>query len=444
MQQLLLLLCLTGGALAKLHTGTFSKDHVLQSKGVNGIVHATSKALSSDNAKKSASISLTVADDKDDDPYETDETGCPMAFERRCQCGRAIYQKQGEKYVVNCTNSRFTDTDALVALPEDTEVLIYTGNFVERLPPNLFGTDFNFEKFETIEMQNNGIQDIDGQAFHRVSNVKTLILNHNNLSIVDRQHHPRVFSNFINLESLHLTNAFTEAVDSRWYMTSLEIIFQVSMLTKLKKLHLEQNEIWTLRDPKTFCHLPALEHLYLSNNRLTDFKLSLTCLERLTHLGLEYNMIRRLDGNATAQFDALAARDDRFSVQLTGNPFICDCHIQPLHHWLMTTQTRALGHEEYRCYSGNPLSNAGTPIMQLSKMECDTPPARASAASVILGMLTLVACVVLVGVIFVQRRRLARGAKSLQPQLQTVIQNAKRARQYTNIEREEDAPEVAV
>ena len=59
-------------------------------------------------------------------------------------------------------------------------------------------------------------------------------------------------------------------------------------------------------------------------------------------------------------------------------------------------------------------------------------------------MLTLAACVVLVLVIFVQRRSLARGAKNLQPQLQTAIQNVKRSRQYTNIEREEEAPEVAV
>ena len=53
-----------------------------------------------------------------------------------------------------------------------------------------------------------------------------------------------MFSNFYNLEALHLTNAFTEAVDSKWYLGDLKEIFLNSNMTKLKKLHLEQNEIW--------------------------------------------------------------------------------------------------------------------------------------------------------------------------------------------------------
>ncbi|KAF0309613.1 Trophoblast glycoprotein [Amphibalanus amphitrite] len=442
MARWLLLLSLALGSLAEPRTGTFSKDHVLPSKGVNSIVHDSSKVLTSETtAAPTSGLGGTL---DDDDLYGTDHTGCPKAFQGRCVCAMAMYANQGEKFVVNCTNTRFTDPFALSALPDNTEVLIFTGNFLERLPPNLFGTEFNFDDLETIDMQNNGITDIDGQAFHRVSSVKTLILNHNNLSIVDKQRHPRVFSNFVNLEALHLTNSFTEKVDARWYMASLEVIFQGSKLTKLKKLHLEQNEIWVLRDPCVFAHLPSLEQLYLSNNRLTDVNLSAKCLPKLKHLGLEYNMLRRLDANTTAMLDELAARDDMFTVRLTGNPFICDCNIQPLYHWLMTTQTRALEHEKYRCYAGRPLTNAGRPIMQLREMECQQAPARASAASVILGMLTLAACVVLVGVIFVQRRRLARGAKNLQPQLQTAIENVKRSRQYTNIEREEEAPEVAV
>jgi hypothetical protein len=48
----------------------------------------------------------------------------------------------------------------------------------------------------------------------------------------------RVFSNFENLEELHLTNAFTEQIDSKWYLSSLKDIFVSSNLTKLKKLHL--------------------------------------------------------------------------------------------------------------------------------------------------------------------------------------------------------------
>ena len=54
------------------------------------------------------------------------------------------------------------------------------------------------------------------------------------------QHHPRIFSNFFNLEQLHLTNAFTETIDSQWYLRDLKSTFSMSNLTKIKKLHLEQ------------------------------------------------------------------------------------------------------------------------------------------------------------------------------------------------------------
>ena len=54
----------------------------------------------------------------------------------------------------------------------------------------------------------------------------------------------KVFSNFFNLEQLHMTNAFTETIDSQWYLRDLKDVFATSNLTKLKKLHLEQNEIW--------------------------------------------------------------------------------------------------------------------------------------------------------------------------------------------------------
>lgn len=53
-----------------------------------------------------------------------------------------------------------------------------------------------------------------------------------------------MLSNFENLEELHLTNAFSETVDSRWYLSDLKEIMRASNMTKLRNLHLEQNEIW--------------------------------------------------------------------------------------------------------------------------------------------------------------------------------------------------------
>lgn len=120
-------------------------------------------------------------------------------------------------------------------------------------------------------MSNNGITDIKGKAFHHVLSVTRLVLNHNNISISEEYdknyHHPRVFSNFLNLQELHLTNAFADNTDAA-LADDLHDIFVNSNLTKLYKLHLEQNEIKSFKDDKVFCDLPNLHDLYLGETFL--------------------------------------------------------------------------------------------------------------------------------------------------------------------------------
>lgn len=57
-------------------------------------------------------------------------------------------------------------------------------------------------------MSNNRIREIRGKAYHHVQRVERLILDFNKLSLDPERNHPRVFSNFVSLLELHLTNAF--------------------------------------------------------------------------------------------------------------------------------------------------------------------------------------------------------------------------------------------
>lgn len=154
----------------------------------------------------------------------------------------------------------------LEQLPSETEVLIFNGNNISQLDWNLFGIWDEHEGLEVVDLTNNNIRGISGKTFHKVfwlhswfgelpslyfvffylqvKNVKRLLLDHNDLIISGPNLHPRLFSNFYNLEELHLTNTFTETVDSRWYLSDLKEILLTSNMTKLRKLHLEQNEIW--------------------------------------------------------------------------------------------------------------------------------------------------------------------------------------------------------
>ncbi len=167
---------------------------------------------------------------------------------------------------------------------------------------NIFGKLNDYPQLDTIDMTNNKIEEIKGKTYHHVGNVKTLILNHNNLNITGDKTHPRIFSNFVNLESLHLTNAFTESVDSKDYLVALEQIFVGSNLTSLIKVHLEQNEIWHFKNPKMFCNLPSLMDLYLGDNNLTDINFDFSCLRNLRFLDLRDNRINTLSNYTLNKF----------------------------------------------------------------------------------------------------------------------------------------------
>lgn len=51
---------------------------------------------------------------------------CPPDFGGRCLCGKANYNGR-QRYLVNCTNSKFEDAAMLEKLPLQTEVVIFTG-----------------------------------------------------------------------------------------------------------------------------------------------------------------------------------------------------------------------------------------------------------------------------------------------------------------------------
>lgn len=280
---------------------------------------------------------------------------CHSKLLESCFCGPVYYERH-ERFVVNCTNTGFSNTDMLSSLPEETEVLIFTGNDISVLPWNIFGSYVNLSNLKVIDMSNNAIRDIKGKSYHHVPNVQRLILNHNNLSISSEAddgnfHHPRVFSNFINLQELHLTNAFQDNTDAK-LANDLHDIFVNSNLTKLFKLHLEQNEIKTFKDRNVFCDLPNLQQLYLGDNYLPDLNFNVSCLKNLEFLDLEANNITRF---TQAELDALDRLSFPFSnktliIDISRNKFRCDTSITKLYVWMHETNVTIRNRDHLQCY----------------------------------------------------------------------------------------------
>lgn len=365
----------------------------------------------------------------------------------KCSCGKATYDDRLQ-YVVNCTNENFKDTAVLETLPKETEVLIFIGNNIPELPWNVFGTELNSLKI--IDLSSNHIREIRGKSFHHVPNVQRLILNHNNLSISrfgDGQanfHHPRVFSNFINLMELHMTNAFSDN-STEELSDDLHDIFVNSNLTKLIKLHLEQNEISKFKDKRVFCDLPALRDLHLGDNRLTQINFNILCLRNLRFLDLERNRfetVKTKDMIAMDSLQSLPGRTVNLIVDFTYNKFNCDCSLAPFVQWVNETRVSVRNSEHYTCRpSGGGQSNAGENINKVNLKRCKiSAKNKQTTGHMTMMFLLVVLSLVLVGLIgvlvYISKERLR---KALTP----VLNNATKKVHYTTI-KDDDAPEVHV
>ncbi|CAL4187018.1 unnamed protein product, partial [Meganyctiphanes norvegica] len=301
-----------------------------------------------------------------------------------CQIKSSLQYWKKCRYTIICSFSSYMNIQTSCR----TEVLIFKGNYVPEMPLHILnGTDY--ESLDIVDMSNNHINIIKGRTFHKVWNVRTLILDHNNLEITDEEH-PRMFSNFENLERLHLTNAFTEEVNATDTLLSLEDIFYESDLRLVKILHLEQNEIWEIGNNKrVFCQLPALTQLMLGDNRITDMDFVIDCLQELYYIDLERNNIARLSQTAMERLDnfhgAPTRKERPLQIKLLGNPFVCDCRSTDFYHWLLKTQVPLIEKEDYSCTDGFPHSNVGKHLLTVRSSDvCPTSMAAVAKFDVVM------------------------------------------------------------
>lgn len=370
---------------------------------------------------------------------------CGPKFKNKCSCGKGEYIDRIQ-YIVNCTNSGFRDTAMLEHLPPQTEVLIWTGNYVPELPWNVFGAINDLANLTIVDMSNNHIREIRGKSYHHVPNVKRLILNHNNLSISGNDdvnhHHPRVFSNFINLMELHLTNAFSDNTSAE-LSEDLHDIFMNSNLTKLTKLHLEQNEIRKFKDKRVFCDLPSLRDLHLGDNLLEELNFNVVCLSHLRFLDLERNKFTQMklkDLNVLDIVSKAQGRDTELIIDLTYNQLACDCTINNVQDWLKKTKVKIRNLDNLFCYKQ---ARPYQPLLSVKFSKCRVQnrfSGTTKAHTITLVFLFVAFCTVLLSLVtalvYINRNRIK---KIVNP----VMTNVSRKVQYTTI-KDDDAPEQYV
>lgn len=376
----------------------------------------------------------------------TENGDCGPKFKNKCWCGKGEYDNR-EQYIVNCTNTGFTDTSVLENVPEETQVVIFTGNYIPELPWNVFGTINDLSSLEIVDMSNNHIRDIRGKSYHHVQNVRRLILNHNNLSISNadddyNRHHPRVFSNFLNLMELHLSNAFADN-SSAELSRDLHDIFVNSNLTKLHKLHLEQNEITRFADPQVFCDLPSLMDLHLGDNNLKELNFDIMCIPHLRFLDLERNKfeyVKPRDLTALDMVQKKPKRDTDLIVDFTYNPFVCDCGIAGLQEWLKTTNVSVRNKDYLSCFRNKryeeKIIGLQTGKCKLVSQRTNTTAAHTTTLLFLLTFLIFVLLGLIVALAYLSRDRIL---STFRP----VLTNVSKKVHYTTI-KDEDCTEVHV
>ncbi|CAL7937813.1 unnamed protein product [Xylocopa violacea] len=344
---------------------------------------------------------------------------CGKAFENRCYCMCTRYENHYQ-YVVNCTNSEFYTTTPLLHLPNETQVLIFTGNYIDELQSNVFGS-VDRPYLRVIDMSRNRLKEIRGKAFHHVQHVERLILDFNELSLDPGRSHSRVFSNFVSLLELHLTGAFEDGPRKNLAAT-LHDIFVNSTLTQLMKLHLEQNEITEFRNTNVFCDLPNLLDLYLGDNALTTLHFNISCLHKLRFLDLQRNKFTKILERDLHAMDALIKHNQNITVDFTGNPLECSCKLNPFIKWMNKTKVFVRNKDSLQCYEDRIPH-------EIHEMKNCTPKLLSLAprgATVVLFLLSLLLVGLVCALIYVQRAK-------LQKKIEPILDSVNKRVRYTSI-----------
>lgn len=148
---------------------------------------------------------------------------------------------------------------------------------------------------------------------------------------------------------LHLTDAFADNGIVN-ITTDLHEVFINSNLSRLAKLHLEQNKISVITEPRVFCPLLSLLDLHLSNNQLTSIDFDIQCMPHLRFIDLEGNQIRGLSEEQLSTLDNVQSNNkSSLTIDLSNNQFSCGCNIETLYSWLRNTKVNVRNADTILC-----------------------------------------------------------------------------------------------
>ncbi|XP_035677337.1 leucine-rich repeat transmembrane neuronal protein 4-like [Branchiostoma floridae] len=162
---------------------------------------------------------------------------------------------------------------------------------------------------ETLYLTRNEISDIQAGTFNSTPQLKTLSLSNNKLTSLRSD----MFTGLGNLQYLWLYNNEIGDIQAGTF----------SMMSQLRTLRLYSNKLTSL-STDMFTGLENLDWLHLYDNKISDIQAgTFNSAPKLTTFHLQYNRLAVLKAEIFAELSSI------FTVNITNNPWQCDCRMFP-------------------------------------------------------------------------------------------------------------------